>query len=237
MDEKRNNELNELQQQLGLKFNDLALLNNSLVHSSYVNENRGEFTSDNEKLELLGDSVLALVVNEYLYKSFPDSTEGELSNIKSIVVSEHSLAGIAREIDLGHFLLLGRGEQLSNGMNRQAILADTFEALLGAYYLDRGLAPVRDLILPFIITEVDKIRKNQHQKDYKTQLQLLSQQKYKSCPLYETVYEDGPDHQKTFYVHVVVNNDVVGSGSGSSKKLAQQHAAHSAIDKLLYKKH
>ncbi|MDH4127245.1 MAG: ribonuclease III [Spirochaetota bacterium] len=231
MDENRINELRVLQRKLNINFNNISLLHNAFLHSSYVNENQSE-TEDNEKLELLGDSVLAFVVNEHLYKSFSECSEGELSRIKSIVVSEHTLAGIARKLDLNQYLLLGRGEKQSQGMNRQAILADTFEALLGAYNLDSGIHKVREFILPFIIEEIEKINKNEHQKDYKTKLQLYTQKEFKECPIYETISEAGPDHEKTFLVQVLVNDKILGTGYGNSKKLAQQAAAKKAINKL-----
>ncbi len=231
MDEKRIAELNELQQRLNVQFKDLSFLQNAFLHSSYANEHPSTI-EDNEKLELLGDSVLAFIVNEHLYKSFPHQNEGELSRIKSIVVSEHSLAGIAKNLALGGHILLGRGELLADGMNRKAILADTFEALIGAYYLDSGLERIRDFILPLMIKEIDKVEKNEHLKDYKTDLQLATQQKHKICPIYQTVSEEGPDHRKTFHVHVLIDEEIVGKGSGSSKKLAQQDAAYDALQNM-----
>ncbi len=231
MDQRRLAHLLKLEEKLGIKFQDMRHFHNALIHSSYVNENRSE-PEDNEKLELLGDSVLALIVNEYLYKELNYCSEGELSTIKSIVVSEHSLAVIARKLSIGHGLLLGKGEIISNGMNRQAILADTLEAILGAYYLDRGLSAVRQFIEPFIEEEVDKVKKDKHQKDYKTSLQLYTQQLYKVCPIYKTIKEEGPDHQKIFYVNVLINDKVIGSGFGPSKKLAQQDAAHIALKNM-----
>lgn len=231
MNDKRKQELSKLEEELDVKFNDISLLHNAFLHSSYVNENSEEY-SNNEKLELLGDSVLAFIVNEYLYKSFPESTEGDLSRIKSIVVSEHSLAIIARKLNIGKYLLLGRGEQLADGSNRQAILADTLEALFGAYSLDSDIFAVKKFILPFLIEEINKIINNEHKKDYKTKLQLITQQKYKDCPIYETIGENGPDHKKIFHVQVIVNSHVLGSGTGNSKKIAQQDAAHIALQKI-----
>ncbi|MDH5681459.1 MAG: ribonuclease III [Spirochaetota bacterium] len=231
MDDKRKRQLSELQESLNIQFQDIDLLNTSFLHSSYVNE-QPDCLEDNEKLELLGDSVLAFIVNEYLYKSMPQSKEGELSKIKSIVVSEVSLAEISRRLDLGKYLLLGKGELQADGMNRQAILADTLEALIGAYYLDTNIDSVRDFILGFITEEIDKVRTNKHNKDYKTELQLMVQHKYKNCPTYKTISEEGPDHNKIFHVNVLVNDNVVAAGSGSSKKLAQQDAAKNACDRL-----
>ena len=231
MEEKRLEELQSLQDSLGIEFNDIELFNTALMHSSYVNENPNE-DENNEKLELFGDSVLAYMVNEYLYKNYTDSSEGELSRIKSIVVSEHSLAGIARKLEIGSYVLLGRGEQLAKGNERPAILADTLEAILGALCLDSNLDTVKLFFLPHIIEEIEKVKANKHQIDYKTNLQLLTQKLYKSCPIYETVSEDGPDHQKTFHVRVKINNNLFGIGSGSSKKSAQQSAAEQAIKEL-----
>lgn len=229
--ENRLNDLMEFQEIVGIRFNDINLLNMSLAHSSYVNETLTEM-QDNEKLEFLGDSVLALIVNEYLYKKYPEKVEGQLSKLKSIVVSEYSLASIARSIDLGDYLLLGKGERQYGGAERSAILADAMEAVLGAYYLDSGLEKAREFILPFIIKELNKINKNEHRKDYKTSLQLVVQQKYKLCPVYKTVKEEGPDHNKIFYVNVYIENEEYGTGKGNNKKSAQQKAAKKALERI-----
>ncbi len=231
LNETRLNNLMEFQENVGIKFDDINLLNVSLAHSSYVNEILSDM-QDNEKLEFLGDSVLALIVNEYLYNKYPEKLEGQLSKLKSIVVSEHSLAEIARSIDLGKYLLLGKGERQYGGAERSAILADAMEAVLGAYYLDSGLEKAREFILPHIIKELNKINKNEHKKDYKTSLQLFVQQKYKSCPLYKTIKEEGPDHNKIFYVNVYIENEEYGMGNGNNKKSAQQRAAKDALKRL-----
>ncbi len=231
LDENRISLLKSFQSNLDINFKDVDLLHQALLHSSYVNERHDE-KDDNETLEFLGDSVLALIVNEYLFVNYNEYREGELSRIKSIVVSEFSLSEIAREIDLASFLLLGKGEEQSGGLNRRAILADAMEALLGAYFLDSGLDSCRDFILPYLKKEISKIIKQKHKKDYKTDLQLHVQQRYKSCPVYETIKEEGPDHNKIFYVDVYINNKLYGSGIGNNKKSAQQDAAKHALDKF-----
>ncbi len=233
MTNERINSLITFQKNVNIQFSDINILNTAFLHSSYVNEHPG-FKEDNEKLELLGDSILAFIVNEFLYFYLPQCNEGELSRIKSIIVSEHSLSEIAKRLEIGKFLLLGKGEVQANGMNRKAILADTMEALLGAYFIDSGLEKVKKFILPHILTEIDKINKNEHKKDYKTQLQLIMQQLKKLCPTYETISEEGPDHEKVFYVNVLVDSILMGKGSGSSKKHAQQDAARDALFKLGY---
>lgn len=228
IDSYRIQKLEEFQDTKNLKFNDIMLLNTAFSHSSYVNEAVEDIES-NEKLEFLGDSVLTLIVNEYLYKSYPHYSEGQLSKLKSVVVSESSLAYIARIMNLGDYLLLGKGEKQYGGAKRDAILADTMEAVLGAYYLDDGLDKVSGFILPYIKEELEKIDKDEYRKDYKSALQLITQQKYKSCPEYKTIKEEGPDHDKIFYVNVTIEGKELCTGKGSNKKSAQQEAAKKAL--------
>jgi ribonuclease III len=228
IDEDRIKDLEKFQDSLNIKFNDIELFNTAFAHRSYVNELPIDI-ENNEKLEFLGDSVLALIVNEYLYKNYPDSAEGQLAKIKSIIVSEQILAAIARKIDLGKYILLGKGEQLYGGAERDTILSDTLEAIFGAYYIDRGLEESRKFILPYILEELEKVDKDDYEKDYKSELQLVIQQKYKSCPVYETVKEEGPDHNKIFYVNVIIEGRRYGMGKGYNKKSAQQKAAKEAM--------
>ncbi len=235
MDNERKTKINELQEKLNLDFNNLQLLNQALSHSSYVNENL-DIDKDNEKLEFLGDSVLSLIVTEFLYTNFKDKTEGELSRMKSFIVSEKSLSDIAKKISLGDYLLLGKGEKQSGGKHRKAILADTLEAVLGAYYLDKGFADTKKFILKYVSSLAEQIITNNYQRDYKTELQLLIQQKTKSCPAYITTKEEGPDHDKLFYVDVFVNEEMLGSGKGKNKKTAQQEAAKIALENILANK-
>jgi ribonuclease-3 len=235
LDDNRINKLKKFEKKAGTDFEDMNLLNNAFCHSSYVNELPMEYSDivqDNERLEFLGDSVLALIVNHYLFMNFPDYTEGQLSEIKSIIVSEQYLALIANKMDLDEYLLTGRGVRTNAGYNQNALLADTMEAVIGAYYIDRGLDKVRNFILPFLKAEMEKIIKKKHRKDYKSILQFYVQQKYKTYPLYETIHEEGPDHNKTFYVSVLIEGKIYGHGKGSKKKTAQKQAAREALKKL-----
>lgn len=230
-DSKHTKKVKEFQENLNIRFDDESLLYNALAHSSYVNEHKDPDLQNNEKLEFLGDSVLALIVIEYLYKNYSELAEGELSKIKAIVVSEYSLASIGRKIQLGDYIMLGKGERQYGGAERDATIADCLEAVFGAYYLDSGLDKSRDFILPFILEELEKVDKNEHKRDYKSELQLIIQQKYKSCPVYETINEVGPDHNKVFHVNVLIEGVVEGFGKGNNKKTAQQEAAKSALIK------
>lgn len=214
-----------------ITFGNLNLLNQAFFHSSYINECQDRIC-DNEKLEFLGDSVLSLVTVEFLYLKYQNKSEGELSRLKSLLVSANTLCEFAHQIHLSEYLLLGKGETKSGGQQRPSLLADTFEAVLGALYLDSGIDTVREFIIPLLDEYIDKIERCEHSKDYKTALQLYVQQKYKSVPIYKTVKESGPDHAKTFYIHVFVNDTLCGTGKGQNKKNAQQEAAKDAIVRL-----
>ncbi len=214
-----------LQNRIKVKFKDKSLLGNSLIHRSYVNESGNGKMNDNERLEYLGDSVLALVVNEYIYKRFYDYPEGDLAKIKSAVVSETTLAKIAREINLGSFLIMGKGEELSGGRDRTSILANSFEALIGAVYLDSGLKCSRKFILSYLRKEIERIDNMSYLRDPKTTLQEYVQKKYKERPVYEVVEEKGPDHRKEFIVKLIINGKEAAIGTGSSKRKAEMNAA------------
>ncbi|MFA5519607.1 MAG: ribonuclease III [Spirochaetota bacterium] len=214
-----------LQNRIKVKFKDKSLLSNSLIHRSYVNESGNGKMNDNERLEYLGDSVLALVVNEYIYKRFYDYPEGDLAKIKSAVVSETTLAKIAREINLGSFLVMGKGEEQSGGRDRTSILANSFEALIGAVYLDSGLKCSRKFILSYLRKEIERIDNMSYLRDPKTTLQEYVQKKYKERPVYEVVEEKGPDHRKEFIVKLIINGKEAAIGTGSSKRKAEMNAA------------
>ncbi len=227
--------LKEFESSNGLNFSNIKLLDNAFFHSSYVNELPYDLASgidSNERLEFLGDSVLALIVNEYIFTHYPDYKEGQLSELKSIIVSEVSLAEIARSLGLGKYILLGNGEISDDIEHRDSILSDTVEAIMGAYYLDSGLEKVKDFILPFVKKKLDDISENKYHKDYKSILQQYIQRKYKKCPMYKTVKEEGPDHNRLFYIDVLIEGEVYGSGKGYKKKSAQQEAAHFALDRI-----
>lgn len=221
-----------LQNKLHIKFKDKNLLNRALIHRSYVNEANTDKIKDNERLEYLGDSVLGLIVNEYLFKRFEDYPEGDLAKIKSAVVSEATLAKVAREIHLGDYLLMGKGEELSGGRDRSSILANSFEALIGAVYLDQGLKESRKFILSLLKKDIERIDQMTYLRDPKTTLQEYVQKKYKERPVYEVVEERGPDHKKEFVVRLLIKGSEMSRGCGSSKRKAEMLAAEQLLKKI-----
>jgi ribonuclease-3 len=225
----RYRQLNRLQGVIKVRFKDKSLLNRALTHRSFVNEANSTI-KDNEKLEYLGDSVLALVVNEYLFKRFGEYLEGDLAKIKSAVVSEVTLAKVAREMKLGSFLQIGRGEEQSGGRDRSSILANTLEAIIGAIYLDSGLRESKRFILNVLKKDIERIDSLSYTRDPKTTLQEYVQKKYKERPLYEVIEEVGPDHHKQFTVKLSVCGDTVSTGTGSSKRKAEMDAAKKALE-------
>lgn len=222
-------QINKLQSILKIKFRNKSLLNRALTHRSYLNE-AGPGARDNERLEYLGDSVLALVVNEYLFKRFEKYPEGDLAKIKSAVVSEATLFKVAREHNLGSFLLMGRGEELSGGRTRPSILANSLEAVIGALYLDSGLKDCKKLVLSLLKSDIERIDSMESYRDPKTTLQEYVQKKYRERPLYEIIAESGPDHQKQFTVRLVVAGRSITEGTGASKRGAEMEAARRALD-------
>lgn len=227
MDEGR--KLQELQEKIGYIFNDEKLIRKALIHRSFGNENWEFKNINNEKLELLGDAVLDLIVTEYLYKNFEIATEGELAKLKSMIVSEPVLASISSEIQLGNYLMLSKGEELTGGRDRESILGDVFEAVLGAIYLDSDLATARKVALKYLVYKIEHINENDELIDYKTILQEYSQRVYKIIPIYEVVNEIGPDHKKSFEIVVSIDNGkTIGKGIGKNKKQAEQLAAREA---------
>ena len=222
--------IKDLEAAIGYKFRNISLLQNALAHSSYANERWHNSLMSNERLEFLGDSILGMVVAEYLYRSFPDRPEGELTRMRADMVCEKTLAAVAGRIDLGRHLLLGNGEEQGGGRSRNSILADAVESVIAASFLDGGMEAARQLICKFILVEVPV--KKLHNVDYKTSLQELVQQKKNQALTYTLVGESGPDHDKRFDVEVRLNGKVVGLGSGSSKKRAEQDAARTAMEAL-----
>ncbi len=234
-DAARKKELQLFEKHAGMRFRKIDFLNLAFSHRSYSNETVGNI-DNNEKLEFLGDSVLGIVVSDYLFRIMPERPEGELARIKSFVVSEDSLAGIAKSIKVDNYILIGKGEEYSGGRTKKAILADCMEAIFGAYYLDSGFKTVQSFILKYLIPEINKVLENKHRKDYKTLLQELVQKKYKSYPRYNLVQKTGPDHDRTFWIEVKVKNDTYGPGKGKNKKEAEQKAAGIAYESLTVKK-
>lgn len=222
--------LSDLEKAIGYRFQNITLLQNALSHSSYANERFHDGLKSNERLEFLGDSILGMVTAEYLYRNFPDRPEGDLSRMRADMVCEKSLARIAERIDLGRHLLLGNGEEQSGGRNRDSILADAVESVIAACFLDGGIAPARAFIDAFVLTEVPV--QKMHNADYKTALQEKVQQKKNQVLTYVLASESGPDHDKWFEVEVLLNGKLLGKGSGSSKKRAEQDAAKVALEHL-----
>lgn len=222
--------LEPLEKNLNYKFKDIKLLKTALTHSSYANENKMKVTDNNERLEFLGDTILNLIVSQYLYKKYPNYPEGELTKIRAKVVCESSLAFAARKIDLGNYLLLGKGEEATGGRDRDSILADASEALVGAIYMDSDFQIVNMLLLEkFEADLVYAVAKGALFVDYKTDLQEVLQKITRAKIEYKVVKEEGPDHNKIFYMDVVVDNKTVGTGAGRNKKEAEQMAAKEAL--------
>ncbi len=220
--------MKELEKNLNYKFNNINLLKNALTHSSYANEVRNGVTS-NERLEFLGDSVLSIIVSEYIYKNFSKRPEGELTKLRASLVCEKTLCEFSREIGIGDYLLLGKGEDRNGGRNRDSILADAFEAVLAAIYLDGGMEVARTYVMRFISREL-AAPDNDAVKDYKTALQEIIQRNPEEFVSYFLTDEQGPDHNKEFTVEVRLNSNTIGSGKGKSKKQAEQMAAKQALE-------
>ena len=222
--------IKDLEAALGYKFQNITLLQNALTHSSYANERWHNSLLSNERLEFLGDSILGMAVAAYLYHTFPDRPEGELTRMRADMVCETSLAAIAVRLNLGEHLMLGHGEERFGGRNRASILADAVESVIAAAYLDGGIEAAKGIIERFVLCNVP-VTKLQNA-DYKTSLQELVQQKKNQVLCYRLVGESGPDHDKVFTAQVLLNDQVVGEGTGSSKKRAEQDAARVALEKL-----
>ena len=227
----RSQKLALLQEKIGYTFRDPQLLNKALTHKSHVNEN-SQSLKDNERFEFLGDSVLDLIVSGYMIKAFPDFAEGTLSKIRAAVVNESCLAGLAREIDLGKYLLLGKGEESSGGREKNSLLANAYEAVAGAVYHDSNLEEALNIFLPILEKEISKYANTARFRDYKSDLQEYTQTHFNCVPSYKVVNEKGPDHAKEFEVVVAIQEGIRGRGRGKSKKEAEQAAAKSALGSL-----
>ncbi len=222
--------MKQLEEKLGYKFRDPALLKNALTHSSYANENRAEGVPSNERLEFLGDSVLGFVTAKHLYAVQPAMPEGRMTRLRAELVCEHSLYGVARELGLGEYLRMGRGEEKNGGRERASILADATEAVIAAMFLDGGIEPAVSFIERMVLSP-EAIRAH-HASDYKTELQELVQRRPDQQLKYRDAGETGPDHDKLFMSEVSLNGKVIGRGSGRTKKEAEQAAACQALERL-----
>ncbi len=207
-------------------------LETALTHRSYVNELPDSDLDDNERLEFLGDAVLQLAVSDWLMREFPDESEGTLSKLRSSVVNEHSLAQTARKLDLGRFLRLGKGEEFTQGRKKDSLLANAFEAVVAAIYLDQGVEAVVRFLAPSLREAFDRADEQIDVQDFKTTLQELTQRVHSATPVYRLVSEDGPDHDKVFESEVLIEGRVYGRGSAKSKKASEQLCAQAAIQAL-----
>ena len=213
---------------IGVSFDDLSLLDEALTHPSYTNEAKGT-VPHNERLEFLGDAVLELASSTYLYASYSDCTEGELTKMRASLVQSETLARLARRLDLGSYLQLGRGELLGGGADRQNNLENAFEAVIGAVYLDGGWETARDYVMRQLAPEAPLVQRSYVAHDYKTTLQEHIQQKRRASVAYELIGETGPDHDKRFTTRVLIAGQAMGEGTGRSKKEAEQQAAAAAL--------
>ncbi|QSX08728.1 ribonuclease III [Alkalibacter rhizosphaerae] len=222
-------DLSKLENSIGYSFRNEKLLENALTHSSYINEK--SHLKNNERLEFLGDAVLELVTSDFLYRNYPDKTEGELTKVRAKIVCTDSLAKASAKHRFGSYMNMGKGEENTGGRERKSILANTFEAIVGAVYLDGGLSPARSMILQLLEETILHAAEGNLILDYKTKLQEIAQQKPESTLEYTIEKETGPEHNKIFHVHLYYNGVVIGVGKGSNKKEAEQEAAyHGLVD-------
>lgn len=222
----------KFEKEIGLKFKDEELLKRSLTHRSFLNEHDNEDLKSNERLEFLGDAVLELVVSEFLFNEYPDRPEGELTSFRASVVKTDNLAKISKKLGLGEFLLMSKGEEMTGGRQKEYLLANTFEAVIGALYLDQGYEPVKEFLTKHLVPQIATIVKYRLDIDAKTKLQEKTQSVFKKTPVYKVIKEKGPDHDKIFTVAVKINGKVYGEGEGITKQKAEDAAASKALRKL-----
>jgi ribonuclease-3 len=225
-------ELRELEADLGVRFTDKSLLHRSLVHRSYLNEHPDFPLEDNERLEFLGDAVLDFVTGEYLYNRFPEMQEGLLTSLRAALVRRDTLARFAQHYNLGEHILMGLGEDTSGGRERPAILCATFEAVVGALYIDQGVDAVKEFVEPLVSPEIARTLAERSDRDHKSMLQEMVQARHRSLPRYSTVSAIGPDHAKEFTVVVSINGAPYGRGVGRNKQEAAQRAAEEALERF-----
>jgi ribonuclease-3 len=221
-----------LQKVLGVAFNRPSLLEQALVHSSYINENPAYTSGHNERLEFFGDAVLDFIVADKLYQDFPDLSEGEMTKLRAALVRRETLARVARAIRLGEYLYMGKGEESSGGRNKTPNLAGALEAVIAAVYLDQGIAAAGDMVVKLLLEEWKKLTRQGPSIDYKSKLQELVQSRFQVTPAYRLLSETGPDHDKRFTVEVMANTMILGSGTGKNKKIAETEAARLALERL-----
>lgn len=232
MDAKRLQQLTILEEKISIKFSDISILNQAFVHPSLANEKEKFHQENNQRLEFLGDAVLELAISEYLYRNYDFLTEGQMTKVRAFTVCESSLANIARQLALNEYLILSKGEENTGGREKASILADTFEALIGAIYIDKGYKIAYDFIIKNLEEIIKKAVNGKCGFDYKTDLQELLQKFGDEKIIYNVISESGPDHDKLFQVEVVWKDKILGKGGGKSKKQAEQMAAKAALDKI-----
>jgi len=223
-------DLEELEKTLNIKFRNKNLLKNAFIHRSYLNEHSEEKLPNNERLEFLGDSILAFVVSTYLFQNHPDSQEGDLTNFRASLVNSKSLSEVAKRLNLGKFLYLSRGEETTGGREREYLLANTVESLIGAIYLDSGIEKVSSFIKNYILNNLGEIIEKELYKDFKSKMQERSQEVFSITPTYQVIIEEGPDHNKKFRLGVYLGKLLVSEGEGKSKQEAEQKAAKAAYE-------
>lgn len=231
----RINNISQLEDRIEYNFKDKEVVSTAITHSSYANERKNKKIEYNERIEFLGDSVLSLVISEYLYKMYPNLPEGELTVTRAKIVCESSLSKCAVDIGLGNYLMLGKGEELSGGRNKASVLSDAFESVIGAIYLDGGFDTARGFILKYMENIIKSCVEGKLFYDFKTQLQEIIQQTGEQHISYHVIEESGPDHNKAFVTEVRINDVISGQGKGRSKKESEQSAAKDALNKLTYK--
>lgn len=226
-------ELNELEKKIEIHFKNQELLTNIFIHRSYLNEHKRFHLPSNEKLEFLGDSVLSLITSIYLYKHFPELEEGDYTDIKAAIVRTESLAEAGADLDLGKFLFLSKGEELGQGRSNMNILADCFEALVAAIFIDKSFDDAYAFVLKYLFKhKLETIVKEKLYLSPKSRLQEYMQARYKTLPIYTLLEESGPEHKKTFKVSVSINDKLLDTGGGTSKKMAEENAAKNALEKM-----
>lgn len=228
-DPQREKELQEIEKKLGTSFLNKTLLNQSLTHSSYGHEKK---IPDNERLEFLGDAILKLVISEYLYHKFPERAEGDLTKIRASVISDDTLSYVGRKLNIGEYLLLSANEKRTGGTRRKSNLANAFEAVIGAVFLDAGIGKSRELILGLLEKEIEKVSRSGYIRDYKSALQEFTQKRKWDLPRYKVIKETGPRHRRVFWIEVKIKGRSYGVGRGRNKKEAEQRAAMQALQGL-----
>ena len=225
-----NKNLDQIESLLGLKFKNKDILKTAFIHRSYLNEHPEEKLPHNERLEFLGDSVLGMIVSKYIYEKYPTHPEGDLTNFRSSIVNAKSLSKAASSLKLGDYLYLSRGEEATGGRTRQFLLANTFEALIGAIFLDLGLAETKKFLSNYLLPSLEEIVEKKLYKDFKSQLQEKLQESVGTTPVYKIIEERGPDHAKIFRSAVFIDKEKIADGSGPSKQEAEQEAAKAALE-------